>query len=189
MFFGHPYLYWIEPFGVIGPHRGQNNKKPVGERCAYPQKGIGSHNSRPYIKRRSRSAWHPVFFQFQELFERVEGCIFVKCGYAKLFAGTVHAFEIVCRAKKLDTARIGAIGLQPFKHSLTIVQHHGRRVHGYGSVGFDSRIVPPLFDTVVHIEHMVGEYGAETEVGFIRFGFQSLGFCNGQLHHILLVQK
>jgi diadenosine tetraphosphate (Ap4A) HIT family hydrolase len=50
--------------------------------------------------------------------------------------------------------------------------------------------VPAPVGGVIHIEHVIGEFRAETELGFVRLGFELLGSSDRQLHfHILPVKN
>jgi hypothetical protein len=73
-------------------------------------------------------------------------------------------------AEEPDLAIPAAEGLETLEQSLPVVQHRGRRVQVERSVRLDPGVVPALLLLKVHHEHVVGEDGAEAELGVLRLG-------------------
>ena len=88
--------------------------------------------------------------------------------------GVLQALHIVPRTEQLHAAVRAAVCLQTLKDLGAVVEHTSGRRQGNILEGDDAGIVPALFITVVHDEHVVGIVDAEAQL--VRGG-QLHGVC------------
>ena len=135
---------------------------------SHPQKRIHGDDGRADIEGGFRGSGNPVFFRRNELFQGIEGEIFINLRYAKTPAGTIQALDVFLGPKQLDLSGFGAVCLESFKNPLAIVQKHGGWIHLHRRIGFDARIMPSLLLIVIHVKHVIGKNRSKAELGIIR---------------------
>ena len=85
--------------------------------------------------------------------------------------------------EELDRPGSGAVGLEPLKALLRIVEHQRGGIQRDGGIGNNSGVVPALTGGVIHQKHMVGKKGAKAErTGWLLFGM--FGLFNLNLEHL-----
>lgn len=90
---------------------------------------------------------------------------------AEAAVAVVGALCVHVGSDRYASPAVSAVSLQPLEHFLTVMKHHCRWLETDLSVRYYTGIVPALPFSVVHHEHMVGEYFAEREL------FARLGLC------------
>ena len=179
---GDPDLHRVEALGVVGAHRREDHEVSVRVGSANSEEGVDGDDGGPDVERGARLPRHPVRFEAQEFFQALEGQVGIHGRDAQALGRSVEPIDVGPRPEELDLALGIPIRLEPFEDRLAVMEHHGRRFHGDGCVRLDPRVVPAPVRVVIHIEHMVGEDGAEPEAGFVRLRLELCCARNCDLH-------
>ena len=65
---------------------------------------------------------HPVRVDLNELFQRVHGKIHVDLGHGEPVVGIIEPLEVLLRPEQPDAAVLAAVGFQPFKGFLAVME-------------------------------------------------------------------
>ena len=180
---GDPDLDRVEALGIVGPHRREDDEEPVRVRCAQTDIGIGGDDGGADVERCPRRARNPAFFDLEQLDQGAEDETLVKGRDAEPVRRAAEAADIVLRAEELNRTALGAVSLQALEDGLAVMQRHHRRLHHHRAIGLDTGVVPAFFRIVVHIEHVIREFGPEPQRRFIRVILQALRLFECYFHH------
>eukprot|EP01022_Parablepharisma_sp_SALTPOND_P029773 TRINITY_DN7455_c1_g2_i1.p1 TRINITY_DN7455_c1_g2~~TRINITY_DN7455_c1_g2_i1.p1 ORF type:complete len:841 (-),score=220.45 TRINITY_DN7455_c1_g2_i1:648-3170(-) len=185
----HVDLHRIEALGVIGPHRPHDHVVEVLGADLDPQAGLGGDDRGPDVEAGALQGGHPLVLGLDQLEQMLQRLLGRQLGDAQAAVGAVHALDVGHGPEHVDAAVHAAVGLEPLKDLLAVVQHQRGRVQAQGAVGGDARVMPTLALVIIHQVHVVAEYLAETQLGLVfRLGLAAVGGQQllGTLHDALL---
>ncbi|MPM71257.1 hypothetical protein SDC9_118220 [bioreactor metagenome] len=120
------------------------------------------------VQGRTLGMGNPVLLNLHQSLDGLHKILHRNLGDAQTILGVVHTAGVAVRAEQLNLVFGGAIGLHALKALLRIMEHHGGRVKGDGSIRDDAGIVPALASGIVHDKHVVGKGLTKTQLGLVR---------------------
>ena len=180
--FLHINLHRVEPLGVVGPHGAHHHDVLHMVGGVDAQGGVQPDHKGADIQGGVLLIGHPVLLHLHQLGDAGQGDLLGDLGQADSSGGVVHPGDVVPGPEQLNGAVGGAVGLQPLKNLLAVVEHFGGGVDLQGAVGDDTGVMPALASIVVHNEHMVGHGFAENQGGGVRLLLQGGGTGDFNFH-------